>query len=141
MRSKKIKVENTELIDLRSYHDSRGHLSVAEIGKELPFIVKRVFFIHNIKKNSERANHATKIQNEFIFCLKGSFQVEVNDGKNKSVLKLSGPMRGLYIGRGVWRRLFNFSPGCIILALSDTKYSAKDHINVYDEFLKYKKIK
>lgn len=135
---KKIKVKNAALLDLRSFGDQRGTLSVAELKKELPFAVKRVFFIHNIQKKAERANHATKIQQEIIFALNGSFKASVTDGKNKAVVTLAGPSRGLYIGQGVWRRLFDFSKDSIILALSDTPYIKDDHIEDYSEFLKYK---
>src|SRR3989344_8689959 len=132
----KTKIKNISLINLRSFSDVRGSLSVAEIKKELPFAVKRVFFIHNVKKSAERACHASKVQREVLFCLNGSFKVDIDDGFNKQTIVLAGPARGLYFGKNLWGRLYDFSKDCIILALCDTEYIANDHITDYKEFLK-----
>ena len=133
---KEIKVKNAALVNLRSFPDKRGNLSVAEIEKELPFPVKRIFFIHNVKRKAERACHATRVQQEVLFCLNGSLKAEVDDGVNKKTILLNNPAQGLHIGKYVWRTLSDFSKDCIILALANTKYLKDDHITDYQEFLK-----
>ena len=133
----KTNIKNVYLIKLRSFSDRRGTLSVAdEAEKELPFKIKRLFFIYNVKKGSVRACHSTKIQQEALFCLNGSLEVEVDDGFNKNKILLDNPTRGLYIGRYVWRKLFNFSKDCVVLAICDTKYIKNDNITDYGKFLK-----
>lgn len=129
-------IKNVSLVPLRTFSDRRGNLSVAEIKKELPFLVKRIFYIHNLKPAAERACHATKKQEEVLFCLNGSFSITVDDGLNQKTFRLTGPEQGLHIGRYVWRRLFDFSKGCIVLALSNVEYMPDDHITDYQDFLK-----
>jgi dTDP-4-dehydrorhamnose 3,5-epimerase-like enzyme len=134
---KKFKVKNTAAIKLRTFSDPRGHLAVAEIEKELPFMVKRIFLIHNTKSNAERAAHATIKQEEVLFCLHGSLKVMLDDGLNKQEVVLNDPTRGLHIGKSVWRTLSDFSPNCVLLALSNTKYMTDDHISDYNEYVRH----
>ncbi len=133
----KIKVKNVKLVNFRSLADSRGRLIVGEVGKDLPFLIKRIFFIYNVEEGAERARHATKIQEEVIFCMRGSLSISVDDGKNKEKYILNKPTQGLYVGKNVWRRLYKFSHDCLILVLANTEYQSDDHVVDYKEFLDF----
>jgi hypothetical protein len=128
----------TEMMTLPKYEDPRGNLSFLEGDNHIPFKIERVYWIYDVPGGQVRGGHAFKEQREFIIALSGSFDVVVDDGKNKKVYSLNRSYYGLYIPFGLWRQMENFSTNSLAVVLSSTKYEESDYIRDYDLFLKYR---
>ena len=128
-----------EIIKLPKISDPRGNLSVIEELKEIPFKIERTYWIYDVPGGEERGEHAYKENQEFIIALSGSFDVVLDDGKEKKVFQLNRSYYGLYVPKGMWRKMENFSTNSLALVLSSTKYDPEDYIRDYQEFLKYVK--
>ena len=136
---KKIKVKNSALIKLQSYNDfPDGNLVIAESNKNIPFQIKRVYFINNLFNNqSTRGKHAHKKLKQAIFCINGHFTIGLDDGKNKQKILMNDPSCGIYLGSKLWHTMDKCSPDCVILVLAADYYDEKDYIRNYNDFLKY----
>ena len=126
------------LIDLPKYTDPRGNLSVIEEMKEIPFKIERAYWIYDVPGGGQRGGHAYKENEEFIVAMSGSFDVHLDDGMEKNVFHLNRSYYGLYVPKGLWREMNNFSTNSLALVLSSTKYDLNDYIRDYDEFLIFK---
>jgi len=131
---------NISIIELPKILDSRGNLSFIEGNKHVPFNIKRVYWIYDVPCGEVRGGHAFKKQKEFIIALSGSFDVVVDDGTTKQTFSLNRSYYGLYIQKGIWRQMQNFSTNSLALVLSSTKYSESDYIRDYETFLSIKNI-
>ncbi|WP_291286188.1 FdtA/QdtA family cupin domain-containing protein [Flavobacterium sp.] len=126
------------LISLPKIEDRRGNLSVIE--KDIiPFEIKRVYYVYDIPSGSERGGHSHKNLQEFLVALSGSFEVVLNDGKEKQIITLNKPYEGLLINSGIWRELQNFSSGAVCLVVASDVYIEDDYIRDFDEFINSKK--
>jgi dTDP-4-dehydrorhamnose 3,5-epimerase-like enzyme len=134
-------VNNTRLIKLEPIKDGiDGYLCVAENQMDIPFAVKRVYYIYNLNNpQAIRGKHAHKKLEQVIFCLKGSFDLLLDDGIEKEKVKMEIPQEGLYMGAGVWHVMNNFSDDCVILVLASDFFDEADYIRDYDEFIKFKR--
>lgn len=135
-------MENKEyphIIQLPKFLDTRGNLSFVEQLNHIPFEIKRTYWIYDVPGGEERWGRAFKECEEFIVSLSGSFDVILDDGHNKSTFTLNRSYYGLYIPKGIWRVLDNFSTNSVALVISSTNYDESDYIRDYDEFLAYKK--
>ena len=128
----------TKLINLPKFEDPRGNLSFIEENNHIPFKIERIYWIYDVPGGEVRGRHAFKEQREFIIALSGSFDVVVDDGKNKQVYSLNRSYYGLYIPNGLWRQMENFSTNSLAVVLSSTRYEKSDYIRDYNQFLKYK---
>ena len=117
--------------------DSRGNLSIIEEMKQIPFKIKRVYWIYDVPGGVERGGHAYRQNEEFIVALSGSFDVCLDNGKEKKVISLNRSYMGVYIPKGVWRVMNNFSTNSLALIFSSIDYDEKDYIMDYEEFLQY----
>jgi len=117
--------------------DGRGNLSVIE-GDILPFTIKRVYYLYDVPSNSTRGGHAHIDLIQCLIALSGSFDVVLDDGKNKKVITLNRPDVGLIIPTGIWRELENFSSGGVCLSLVSDVYKESDYIREYSDFLSFK---
>lgn len=131
----KNELDKIELLEIPKITDPRGNLSVVEEGF-LPYEVKRVYYLYDVPSGAYRGGHAHKEQQEFLIALSGSFEVIVNDGKNKKSVVLNKPNRGMLIPTGIWRELENFSSGSVCLVLSSGKFLESDYIREYDDYLR-----
>lgn len=131
-------IRDVRLIDLPKYEDNRGNLSFAENLKQVPFIIKRTYWIYDVPGGESRGGHAFKMNDEFIIALSGSFDVVVDDGRDKRTIALNRSYFGLYIPRGLWRELNNFSTNAVALEFGSIKYDASDYVRDYSLFLKMK---
>lgn len=127
-----------KLINLPKFEDPRGNLSFIEELKHIPFKIKRTYWIYDVPGGEVRGGHAFIEQQEIIVALSGSFDVLVDDGKDKQVFSLNRSYYGLYIPSAQWRQMQNFSTNSLALVLSSTKYNAADYIYEYVDFLKFK---
>ncbi len=116
----------------------RGSLFVVEAKKDLPFEIKRVYYVKNVPDGKSRGAHAHKTLEQVIIAVEGSVNVELDDGRNTSKFILNNPDTGLYLPPGYWRRLDNFSPGSILMALASACYDPQDYIRDYDKYLKWR---
>lgn len=126
------------IIQLPKFEDPRGNLSFIEEWKHIPFKIERTYWIYDVPGGEIRGGHAFKEQQELIVALSGSFDVLIDDGKNKQVFSLNRSYYGLYVPAGLWRQMQNFSTNSLALVLSSTKYEEADYIRDYDAFLKFK---
>ena len=131
-------VNDCKIIDIRKYTDTRGYLSVVENGLDIPFDIKRVYYLYMVPEVA-RGAHAHKALQQLLIATSGSVEVIMDDGTNKKMYKLDKPWKGLLIPAGLWRDLENFSGGAVLLCLASEKYDPSDYIRDYNDFLEYKK--
>ncbi|MEK7180947.1 MAG: FdtA/QdtA family cupin domain-containing protein [Patescibacteria group bacterium] len=135
----KIKVKNSGIVKLTAKkHPCRGHLFVGEAARHIPFSIRRIYFINNLKDSlSNRGNHAHKKLKQAIFCLSGSFILNLDDGKNKQKILMKNPEIGIILGPKLWHSMGHFSKGCVILVLASGYYKESDYIRKHEDFLKF----
>jgi hypothetical protein len=125
-----------KLIELPKILDKRGNLSFFEYPNQLPFEIKRTYWIYDVPGGEVRGSHAFKEQQEFIVALSGSFDVVINDGKEETRFSLNRSYYGLYIPKMYWRKLENFSTNSLALIVSDKSYNEDDYLRNFEEFKK-----
>ena len=123
-----------KIIKLPKYLDARGNLSVIEEFKDIPFKIQRTYWIYDVRGGEAREGHAYKENQEFIVAMSGSFDVILDDGASKQIYHLNRSYYGLYVPKGLWREMNNFSTNSLALVLSSTKYEENDYIRDYNEF-------
>lgn len=133
-----MKITDIKVVELPKFLDKRGNLSVIEERKDVPFKIQRSYWIYDVPGGEHRGGHAYKENCEFIVALSGSFDVILDDGEERKPFSLNRSYYGLYVPKGIWREMDNFSTNSLALILSSTKYDANDYIRNYDDFLKYK---
>lgn len=130
-------VYDCTVFELPRHHFEAGNLSVAENMKNLPFEIKRVFYIYDIPGGEDRGAHAHKECHQFLIAASGSFEVEVDDGTNKRTIQLNRPYYGLHIPPGIWAAEKSFSSGAVCLVLASHTYEEADYIRSYENYLEY----
>lgn len=128
---------NCRIIEFQQHGDERGSLVAAEFGKELPFEIKRVYYIYGVGEGVRRGFHAHKELNQLLIAIKGSCSILLDDGESKKVVLLNSPTKGLIVAPGVWHEMFDFSPDAVLISLASEKYDESDYIRNYDVFLEY----
>jgi dTDP-4-dehydrorhamnose 3,5-epimerase-like enzyme len=121
-------------IQFQSHGDERGALVSLEDHKNIPFTIRRVYYIFNTRKEVRRGFHAHKQLKQLAIVLKGSCRFMLDDGKEKIDILLDNPEQGLYIESFVWREMYDFSDDCVLLVLADSFYEEADYIRDYQEF-------
>ncbi|EAK5229099.1 WxcM-like domain-containing protein [Campylobacter jejuni] len=127
---------NYKVLKFNSKSDHRGSLIALENLKELPFEIKRIYYIYDTKPDFPRGAHAHKNLEQVLIAIDGSCEVLLNDGKNQASVVLNRPDKGLYIGKNMWRDMKNFSYGAKLLVLASDFYDEKEYIRDYEEFLR-----
>lgn len=125
---------NVQIINLPKFLDKRGNLSFAEEFKHIPFKIVRTYWIYDVPGGEVRGGHAYRENEEFIVALSGSFDVVLDDGKEKKIFSLNRSYYGLYVPKGLWREMNNFSTNSLALVLASTPYNREDYIRDYDSF-------
>ena len=131
-------IKEPYIIKLPKFLDNRGNLSFLEQCNHIPFEIKRTYWIYDVPGGESRGGHAYRKNEEFIVSLSGCFDVIVDDGEKKQSFTLNRSYYGLYIPKGFWREMSNFSTNSLALIVSSTNYDKEDYIRDYDEFLKLK---
>lgn len=131
-------IRDVKLIELPKILDARGNLSFVENYAQIPFEIKRSYWIYDVPGGECRGGHAFRQNEEFIIALSGAFDVIVDDGTQKVTFTLNRSYYGLYIPKGLWREMKNFSSNSFALEFGSTKYEATDYVRDYDEFIKLK---
>ena len=127
-------MESPHIIHLPKIEDERGNLSFFENSNQIPFEIKRTYWIYDVPGGCERGGHAFKQQQEFIIALSGSFDIVIKDGLNEQVFSLNRSYYGLFIPAGLWRHMENFSTNSLALVVSSTNYHAEDYIRDFGVF-------
>ena len=130
-------IYNCCVVELNKIHNRSGNLTSLEGNKDIPFDVRRIYYLYDVPGGAERGGHAHIVLHQLIIAASGSFDVVLDDGKNRKVVQLNRPYFGLYVVPGIWRELINFSSGAICLVLASEKYDAADYIRDYDKYLTY----
>ena len=128
--------EKSRLIALPKILDKRGNLSFIESLQHIPFEIKRAHWIYDVPGGEKRGGHAYRENQEFIVALSGSFDVLLDDGKEQNIFHLNRSYYGLYVPKGFWRKMENFSTNSLALILSSTPFNADDYIYDYEQFKK-----
>lgn len=139
MRQNKNTVFDCSVIDVSKVHNEAGNITVIENGDNIPFDVKRVYYLYDVPGGEARGGHAHYQLEQYVIAASGSFDVILDDGKMKKIVRLNRPDFALHIVPGLWRELDNFSSGSICLVLASHKYDEGDYIRDYEGFLDFKK--
>lgn len=132
-------ISDCKILSLPKIGDERGNLSIIEQIKQIPFEIKRVHWIYDVPGGVDRGGHAYKDTEEFIVALSGSFDVVIDDGDNKKTYPLNRSYFGLYVPKGMWRTMTNFSTNSLALVLSSTEYDEHDYVSDYEEYKAWRK--
>lgn len=127
-----------QIIELPRFLDARGNLSFVEENNHIPFAIKRTYWIYDVPGGEARGGHAFFRNEEFIIALSGSFDIVVDDGKEKRTFTLNRSYYGLYVPAGLWREMENFSTNSLALEFGSMHYDPEDYVRDYDMFLKLK---
>lgn len=141
MKFKNNSVFNCSVVDMSKVHTTSGNITVLENGINIPFDVKRIYYLYDVPSGEKRGGHAHYKLEQYIVAASGSFDVIIDDGVNKRRIALNRPNLALHIVPGLWRSLDNFSSGAICMVLASQLYSEQDYIRNYKKYkeLKFKK--
>ena len=127
-------VYDCNVIPLSKIHNRAGNITIVEGDSNVPFPIQRIYYLYDIPGGETRGGHAHKELYQLIVAASGSFDVLLNDGVNKRIIRLDRPNYGLMIVPGIWRELFEFSSGSVCLVLASLKYDEEDYIRDYKKF-------
>lgn len=136
----KTSIADIKIIEIPKVHDERGNLAVIE-KNVIPFAIQRVYYLYDVPSDAFRGGHAHKKLYQFLIPLSGSFDVHLEDGKNKQIVTLNKPNKGLLIVPGIWREIDNFSSGSVCLVLASEEFDEADYIRDFEGFLHLKGVK
>lgn len=132
-------IDDARIIELPKFLDARGNLSFAEQFTHIPFEIRRTYWLYDVPGGIARGGHAEKNNEELIIALSGAFEIVIDDGKRTKTFVLNRSYYGLYIPKGLWREIKEFSTNALALEFGSIPYSADDYIRDYDSFLEYSK--
>ena len=125
----------------QQHGDERGQLVALEEHKDIPFEIKRVYYMYDTGKGVTRGQHAHKSLEQILICIHGSCKLMLDNGKEKKIVSLEKPYEGLYISNNIWREMYDFSSDAVLMVLASDVYKEEDYIRNYDEFLKFVNMK
>lgn len=120
-------------VDVKNKIDERGKLSIIQ-NAELPFEIKRIFWIYDVERGMKRGNHAHYNSRQFTLCVRGSCKILLDNGKEKREVNLKADNKGIIVEPYMWHHMSDFSEDCILLVLASNEYDERDYIRSYDEF-------
>lgn len=132
-------VEDCKIVELPIVHNDAGNITVLETGQNIPFDIKRVYYLYDVPMGAERGGHGHYELQQYIVAASGSFTFVLDDGKNKKEVFLNHPNKALHIVPGIWREMKDFSSGSVCLVLASMEYTEDDYIRDYDDFLNFRK--
>lgn len=126
-----------QMLEFQTKGDDRGHMVIVEGLKDIPFEIKRIFYIYGSDKDVVRGKHANRDSEFILINVAGTSKVSVKDGKgNEAVYSLNRPHTGVYLPRMIWKDMYDFSADSVLLCLASTPYDSNEYIRDYDEFVK-----
>ncbi|MCT4589751.1 MAG: FdtA/QdtA family cupin domain-containing protein [Carboxylicivirga sp.] len=133
-------VYDCNILPLSKIHNRAGNITIVEGNSGVPFPIKRIYYLYDIPGGETRGGHAHKELFQLIVAASGSFDVLLDDGKNKKIVTLNRPDYALMVVPGIWRELFEFSSGAICMVLASQKYDESDYLRDYNNFLKFRNV-
>lgn len=121
----------------QQHGDERGQLVALEECRDIPFKIKRVYYMYDTGEGVRRGYHAHKALEQILICIHGSCKIHLDNGYEKEEVLLNKPYEGLYVSNVMWREMYDFSPDAVLMVLASEYYDETDYIRNYDEFLKY----
>ncbi len=131
-------IHSCNVVELNKIHNPAGNITIIQNDDHQPFKVRRIYYLYDVPGGSERGGHAHKQLHQLIAAASGSFDVIIDDSRNKKIVQLNRPYFGLLIVPGIWREIVNFSSGAICLVLASEKYEPGDYIRDYSDYIKFK---
>ena len=125
----------------QAHGDERGQLIALEEFKDIPFEIKRVYYMYDTKEGVHRGFHAHKSLEQILICIHGSCKIMLDNGYERKIIFLEKPYEGLYISNDMWREMYDFSPDAVVLVLASDFYNEDDYIREYDQFIQFVKNK
>ena len=125
----------------QQHGDERGQLVALEEHKDIPFEIKRVYYMYDTGEGVSRGHHAHKSLEQILICIHGSCKMLLDNGEEKKIVSLEKPYEGLYIKNNIWREMYDFSPDAVLMVLASDYYKEEDYIRNYEEFLKSNEMK
>ena len=117
--------------------DERGQLIAVEEGKDIPFEIKRIYYMYDTVEGVVRGHHAHKTLEQILICVHGSCKIRLDNGREKKVVALEKPYEGLYVSNNMWREMYDFSSDAVLMVLASELYIEDDYIRDYEEFVQY----
>jgi len=130
----KTTIYDCPVMELPKIHNRAGNITALNAAENIPFDIERVYYLYDVPGGETRGGHAHKGLQQLLVAASGSFDILLDDGKNRKMVSLNRPYFGLYLVPGIWRELVNFSSGAICLVLTSQKYDETDYIRDYDAF-------
>jgi len=128
-------IDECQIIELPRINDPRGNLTFVESNRHIPFAVKRVYYLYDVPGGAERGGHAHKALQQLIIAMSGSFDIHLDDGKEKKTIHMNRSYNGLYVCPMIWREIDNFSSGAVCMVLASDYYDEADYYRSYDSFI------
>ncbi|MDD4969917.1 MAG: FdtA/QdtA family cupin domain-containing protein [Paludibacter sp.] len=138
--ARNLKINDCSIIELDKHHHEKGNISVVENGNEVPFDIKRIYYLYDVPGGEARGGHAHKNLKQMIIAASGSFSVTIDDGTKKKTFMLNRPFQGLLIVPGIWRELDDFSSGSVCLVLASEHFEEEDYLRNYEYFKNFKHV-
>jgi dTDP-4-dehydrorhamnose 3,5-epimerase-like enzyme len=133
-------INDARIIDFPQITDPRGALTPIEGMKQIPFEIRRVYYLYDVPGGAMRAGHSHKALQQVLIAISGSFDVHVDDGEQKATFHLNRPYFGLYIPKMIWREIDNFSSNAVCLSIASDVYDEQDYYRNYDDFMKARSV-
>ncbi len=127
---------NARVIQFPKIEDARGNLTFVESHRQIPFDIRRVYYLYDVPGGATRAGHGHRHLEQVLIAISGSFDVEVDDGSHKETFHLNRPHLGLFLPSLTWRDINNFSSGAVCLVIASEFYDESDYFRSYEQFLK-----
>ncbi len=131
-------IEDCCLVELPIVHNENGNITVLENNINIPFDIKRIYYLYDVPMGAERGGHAHYDLQQYVVAASGSFSFILDDGTNKKEVFLNHPNKALHIKPGIWREMKGFSSGSICLVMASMEYTENDYIRDYQDFLNYR---
>jgi len=128
-----------EIREFGHHYSDWGKLVYVEAESDVSFAINRVYFICDVPRDARRGFHAHKKLEQYLICVNGQCKILLNDGENERIVVLDDPHKGLYVAPGMWREMYDFSEGAVLLVLASEHYTEDDYIRDFDEFIAYKR--
>ncbi|AKR42912.1 FdtA/QdtA family cupin domain-containing protein [Methylophilus sp. TWE2] len=129
-------LEDCRIIELPKISNPQGNLTFVESNNHIPFDINRVYYVYDVPGGAERGGHAHKELHQLIIAMSGSFDITLDDGKNKKKFHLARSYYGLYVCPMIWREIDNFSSNSVLMVLASNKYYEEDYYRDYDDFMR-----
>lgn len=124
----------SDIVDEKNKERPMGHLTPIESGRDIPFAIKRIYYLTRVPENTIRGFHAHRQLEQVLLCLNGKVTISVSTPYEKQMITLNDPAKGLYIGPMVWREMYDFSPGSVLVVLASEHYDEADYIRDYRKY-------